>query len=412
MTKMLQHAGGLPGPHNGNAIDSNDDGQAYQGYQYGTATSEYEALEKQAAMVKKMPLPKAGLKAPKTWKTPSTFSMNEVASPWYSAMSKIQSSLFHASVGFFEKNDYRFIIVPQTTDSISSPMGLGSDSVPVHVKLHGDETYLADSMQFALERALRLDNETHGAYYVGTSFRGEDPDAMHLNQFCHIECELQGKLDDGIRIAEQYVVCIASYLLKHHEDLIMNIAGKTSHIVTLLENYSANKHAFPRITLDNALALPEIRDNEKAWAYVTPDDRRNGRILTRVGEHILMRLHGGIVWLTEMDHLSVPFYQAFVPNSGNSKAICADLLFGPGEVLGLGQRHVTIDEVSEALKMHKVEAGTSYGWYLEMRKAQEARLQTTGWGMGMERFLAWLLQHDDIRDVQIFSRLKGAMSCV
>lgn len=406
---MLQLVEGISVPFGSQPIDANGDKPVTK---YDSSIVDYGELEKVATQIENSPQAKASLKAPRDWQNPSTFSVNEVASAWYSCMCKLQSSLFHASISFFQAQGFRYIIVPQTTDSISSPMGLGSDSVPVHINLHGDETYLADSMQFALERALRFDNDTMGTYYVGTSFRGEDHDAMHLNQFCHIECELQGKLDDGIRIAEEYVVCIAAHLLKEHEDIIISIAGKTSHILTMLENYAATGSAFPRVSLDDALAIPEIRDNQQAWTYVSAHDHRNGRVLTRVGEHILMKHNGGFVWLTEMDHLSVPFYQAFLANSNKTKAISADLLFGPGEVLGLGQRHVTTEEAAEALLLHKVNEESSYEWYLEMRKSKEGTMQTTGWGLGMERFLAWVLQHDDIRDVQVFSRLKGGMSCV
>ena len=125
-------------------------------------------------------------------------------------------------------------------------------------------------------------------------------------------------------------------------------------------------------------------------------------------ERILIEKFGGAFWLTEMDHMSVPFYQAFVPNTNQSKALCADLLFGPGEVLGLGQRHADFESVREALKMHQAPE-EPYKWYVDMRDSKAGRfaLQTSGWESSMERFLAWILQHDDIRDMAIISRLKG-----
>ena len=49
------------------------------------------------------------------------------------------------------------------------------------------------------------------------------------------------------------------------------------------------------------------------WEYVVPTDHSKGRALTRTGEQILIKHFGGAVQLTEMDHLSVLFYQAFVP---------------------------------------------------------------------------------------------------
>jgi len=72
-------------------------------------------------------------------------------------------------------------------------MGLGSDSEPVHVSLLSQDTFLADSMQFAPEYFLCIQDGVPGVYYLNTSFRGEDPDSMHLNQFFHVECERRSK---------------------------------------------------------------------------------------------------------------------------------------------------------------------------------------------------------------------------
>lgn len=81
-------------------------------------------------------------------------------------------------------------------------MGLGSDSEPVPILFLGQKTHLADSMQFSLEYFLRSHDNVPGVYYVNTSFRGEAPNAVHLNQFYHIECERLGSLSKGIGIAE------------------------------------------------------------------------------------------------------------------------------------------------------------------------------------------------------------------
>jgi len=344
--------------------------------------------------------------APKLWRQPDTFATAALQSPWYSAMFALQSSLFHASIDFFRQPglDYRYLTVPLTTGSISSPMGLGSDSQPVAVRLHGEDTYLADSQQFLLEFALRLQDGLHGAYYVGTSCRGEDPDATHLNQFCHVECELLGGLDEGMRVANRYVAYLTRALLTSCRREIEAIAGSTAHMEDLLALYSREGEGFPVVTLEEALALPEIGGDASCWAYAVEGRPELGRTLTRRGEQALMRRHGGACWLTEMDHLSVPFYQAYVDGSSKKKGRCGDLLLGLGEVLGCGNRHETAGQALEALAHHGVDP-KEYEWYVDMRRLKA--LNTTGWGIGTERFLCWVLQHDDVRDVQLLPRLKG-----
>lgn len=282
-------------------------------------------------------------------------------------------------------------------------MGLGSDSQPVPITLLDQKTYLADSMQFALEYSLRIKDGLDGVYYIYTSFRGEDSDAMHLNQFTHMECEVAGDFDEGISIAERYLVSVISALLRDQSDTIKASVGTIEHLPGFLELYRRHDQKLPRIMLEEALSLPEM--DQTRWRYVVPDNKAHGRTITRTGEQNLIRHFGGAVWLTEMDHLSVPFYQAYVPSTSRGKARCADLLLGNGEVLGLGERHVSSEEVRFALKQQHEVLEEPYKWYLDMRDQKEMR--TTGWGMGIERFLAWVLRHDDIRDLVIMPRTKG-----
>lgn len=384
----------------------------YKGFlttQLGPLASDLNAIADDAKRLRELHFHRIRIEAPKSWKQPRTHYQTALQSSWYTSVFSLQNTLFHATMSFFQDRlEYKYASIPVTTDSISSPMGLGSDSLPVEVDLLGQETYLADSMQFTLEYVLRMEEGLKGAYYVGCSFRGEDYDSMHLNQFYHAECELLGTLDDGITVAEDYVLTITKSLLDNNLAAIRAIAGTISHVDDLFSLAKKHRGHFPRITLSDALTLPEIADNAHTWKYAVAHEPSKGRALTRAGERILIAKFGGAVWLTEMDHLSVPFYQAFVPHANNAQALCADLLMGPGEILGLGQRHTHACDVSEALIMHEVPED-KYEWYLSIRDEVKGGkcLQTTGWGMGMERYLAWLLKHDDIRDMVIIPRMKG-----
>jgi aspartyl/asparaginyl-tRNA synthetase len=103
-----------------------------------------------------------------------------------------------------------------------------------------------------------------------------------------------------------------------------------------------------------------------------------------------------------MDYLSVPFYQAYA-DQDRLKARYGDLLMGIGEMGGLGERHTTVAQVKEALLQHQVPLET-YQWYMDIRNFRE--VPSVGWGMGMERFMLWLLKHNDVRDIAIILRLK------
>ncbi|XP_065133953.2 uncharacterized protein [Paramisgurnus dabryanus] len=336
---------------------------------------------------------------PHSWENPLTHATSAIKSKWYRNLFKIQNTLFHSTVEYFHnKCKYSYALTPVTTDTVSSPMGLGSDSEPVFVSMLGQDVYLADSMQFVLEYFLRFQDGLPGAYYVSPSFRGEDPDATHVNQFYHVECELLGDMDAAISIAEGYVAHLTKAMLKEHSNLILNTAGTLSHVHKLLKSL---KEPLPQITLDQAI---EIMPSTDCLEWVQEGQPHFGRKLTRKGEKVLIEKYDGAVWLTEMDHLGVPFYQAYVEGSGRSKAKAADLLFGLGETVGLGERHSLPEMVREALQHHAVPED-SYKWYINMREV--IPLSTSGWGMGTERYLCWLLQHNDVRDMQIIPRLKA-----
>ena len=342
------------------------------------------------------------ISVPYSWKEPDEHPLKTLQSPWYTTMFRMQSTMYHDAIDFFQRvMKYEFLVVPVTTASISSPMGLGSDSEPLSIKMFGRDDYLADSQQFALEWGLRLDDGLRGVYYCGTSCCGEDADAAHLNQFCHFECELPGGLDDGIAVAERYIIHTTSSLLRKYRNEIAAVAGSTKHIKDVLKLWTSGGGKFPRVALDEALSLPELTPD--MWRYVVPGRQELGKSLTRKGELMLIEKYGGAVWLTEMHHQSVPFYQAYLDND-RTKAECADFLIGLGEIMGCGARHCTADDVLEALDRHEVD-GMRYSWYVDMRRLKP--MKTVGWGMGIERYLCWIMQYMDVRDIQVILRLKG-----
>jgi asparaginyl-tRNA synthetase len=101
--------------------------------------------------------------------------------------------------------------------------------------------------------------------------------------------------------------------------------------------------------------------------------------------------------------MAVPFYQKCDPHDPR-KALNADLLMGIGETIGSGERYFTGKDVLKALKIHKVDP-KPYEWYVYLK--DKYPLQTSGFGMGVERFFLWLFKHDDIRDCQLLPRFNG-----
>lgn len=379
------------------------DPQGYLTNQYGLRHADPAELSDLTASVRRTYDLKQKINVPYSWKNPSDHALVALQSPWYTTMFRMQSSMYHDAIELFQRiQKYEYLVVPVTTSSISSPMGLGSDSEPMDIQLWGKHDYLADSQQFALEWGLRLQDGLKGVYYCGTSCRGEDADAAHLNQFCHFECELHGELDDGIEVAERYIIHTTRSLLRKYSTEIIAVAGTTKHIEDVIQLWTSLGGKFPRVSLDEALSFPET--TSEMWRDVVPERPELGKALTRKGELMLIEKYGGAVWLTEMHHQSVPFYQAYL-NGDTTKASCADFLIGLGEIMGCGARHETADQVLDSLARHELDVG-QYSWYVDMRRLKP--MKTVGWGMGIERYLCWIMQHMDVRDIQVILRLKGS----
>lgn len=101
---------------------------------------------------------------PNIWKNKDNFYLNVLEEPWYGLLVKLENLITFETMKFYEKKGIITIHLPITTGTISSPMGRGSDSIPVKVKINGKDTYLADSMQFLLEYGCRLNSK--GVFYV------------------------------------------------------------------------------------------------------------------------------------------------------------------------------------------------------------------------------------------------------
>lgn len=335
------------------------------------------------------------LKEPNTYKNKKTHYLKVLDSDWYKLLIKLENLISVETMKFYEKKGLITIHLPVTTGSISSPMGRGSDSLPVKITLEGEKTYLADSMQFLLEYGCRLHKK--GVYYIMPSFRGEKADDRHLCQFYHSEAEITGDLNNVMKLVDEYIKYLSKKILKKLGKELSTMLGDISHIKKIA-NY---KGKFPRITFDEAeQKLKELYPN-KIKEYIEYKD--GWRNITKKAELKLIEIFGGIVWITNYDELAVPFYQQ--PDKiKNGTTKNADLLLGIGETVGCGERHYDYASLKESLKKHEV-SEEEYKWYINLKK--QYPMKTSGFGMGVERYLMWVLKAKDIRNMQICLRFNG-----
>lgn len=335
------------------------------------------------------------MREPNLWKSEKDFYLNVLVNPWYKLLVKLENLVSMETMKFYEEKGIITMHLPVTTGSISSPMGQGSDSLPVKVNLEGIDTYLADSMQFLLEYGCRLNEK--GVYYVMPSFRGEKADERHLCQFYHSEAEIPGNLEDVMNLVEEYVKYLSKKILENFKEELEKAIGDISHIEKIA-NYNGN---FPRITFNQAEQALKEKFGDNLNDYIEYND--GWRNITRKAEQELIKIYDGIVWITNYDILAVPFYQQF-DNDLDGTTKNADLLFGIGETVGCGERHQNDMDLLKSMKLHEVDK-EEYEWYIKLK--EKYPLQTAGFGMGIERYLMWVLKASDIRNMQICLRFNG-----
>jgi len=295
------------------------------------------------------------------------------------------------------------------TPSISSPVGPGSDSEAVSIKFGKLKTFLVDSSQFGFEPLLL--NGPNKVYCYLPSMRGENCDNRHLSQFYHCEMEMRGKLWELLPIIEGYIKVLAETLLLM--DNITNRISQNPKKTKLFLNNIIKAKRFPKITFDEAVSIL-VKNGKKELINFT----RHGNDISCDGENELMKILKikTPIWLTHFDRDRVPFYQKPDPKNPG-KTINADLLFPPiiknsfgGEIVGSGQRQDNIEEMYKSLRRQKNIPPEPYEWYIDLRRQPNYRA-TSGFGLGIERFIAWSLGKDNIRDVILYPRIKNTKTC-
>ncbi len=336
----------------------------------------------------------------------STHCKEVADAPYYQALTILRHFIKRAcDIYWGEIQNAYNVDLFMITQSVSSPMGPGSDSEAIHIKFGDDKAFLVDSSQFGFEPILM--NGISKVYCYLPSMRGENPDNRHLNQFYHCEAEIIGTLDDLKPQIEGFVRFLGDTLISM--PTILRLLSDNPDITFNKLNSLVETNKFIEIEFDEAVKLLNDSGNAKL-VNVT----EFGSDISSNGELKLMEILNTEtpIWINHFDRDRVAFYQK--PYTHN-KTINSDLLFPAivensfgGEVVGSGQRQDNVDEMYESLSRQGV-SSKPYEWYINLRKSPNYKT-TSGFGMGIERFIAWSLCRARIQDVILYPRLKNIIS--
>lgn len=340
---------------------------------------------------------------------PETYTVDISANPYIDALVILRHYIkLTSDIYFSEVVGARNVDLFMMTPSVSSPMGPGSDSEAVPIKFGDLQTFLVDSSQFGFEPLLMQGLDK--VYCYLPSMRGEDPDERHLNQFFHCEMEIRGTLVELKPLIEGYVRALADTLLALSP--IVSLMSKDSESTKEALTKLSSSEDFATRSFDQVFDTLSQLDEKENYVHVTD----HGRDIKSLGERYVSENTNAPlpVWIENYDRDRVAFYQKPLP-SDPSKVINADLIFPPiipggfgGEIVGCGQRQDTPEEMYESLKRQNV-SEKPYDWYIHLRTLPNYKT-TSGFGLGIERFIAWSLGYGNIRDVILYPRLKNVLT--
>jgi len=224
-------------------------------------------------------------------------------------------------------------------------------------------------------------------YCFGPTFRAEKSKTRrHLTEFWMVEPEMAYyNLDDNMNLAELFVEYIVQSCLKYCQTELKTLERDISK----LENV---KVPFPRITYDEAAKILEDQGSEFTY----------GSDFGGTDETIISDQYNKPVMVHRWPAKIKAFYMKR-DDKNDDLALGLDMLApeGYGEIIGGGQREDDLAILENRIKEHDLDM-KDFGWYLDLRKY--GSVPHSGFGLGIERTVAWITGIKHIRETIPFPR--------
>ncbi|MBN1280637.1 MAG: asparagine--tRNA ligase [Candidatus Thermoplasmatota archaeon] len=294
---------------------------------------------------------------------------------------KVRSTVVGAIHSFFRGQGFYEFDAP-----VLQPNQCEGGSTLFEVKYYDEKTYLSQSWQLYAEAGIFA---LEKIYNMGPTFRAEkSKTSRHLSEFWMAEMEAAWMdLSDVVSIAKDEVKYILAQVLKHNKK-DLEVLGQD---VTKLETIRMSE--FPTITYTEALQILKDKEGmEIDW----------GKDLRTVEEDKLMNHFLTPVVVTHYPREIMAFYKPSDKKDPKT-ALCFDMLApeGYGEIVGGSQRSTDIAAMTQRLTQmgERVE---NYDWYFDLRRY--GSVPHAGYGLGVERLVAWICKAENIKDAIPFPR--------
>lgn len=299
--------------------------------------------------------------------------------PKVMAILKFRHWLTGAVHGWFRENNFIEITAPTLT-----VLPLYDDGSALSLEIDNEKVFLTQCVGFYLESAVHAFERV---YNLGPSFRGEESRSKrHLMEYWHIKAELAfGDLDDIMNLVEDLIRFVSAKALIETEELTQAVGGGL--------NLDGLKPPFPRLPYAEAV---ELLQHEGV-------DFEFGKSLGSEEEEIISRNYDKPLWVVGIPRTIEPF--PYVIDSEDPRLTrTADLIAtrGYGELLGVAEKIHDPAMLDERMTEKGKIGNELYQWLRDLRNY--GCVPHIGFGLGLERFIRWLMQIEHVRDAMPFPR--------
>jgi len=302
-------------------------------------------------------------------------------SPRQQAILRIRDEVCRACRDFFHDRGFVLIDTPILTPTACE----GTTSLFETNYLDRGKAYLSQSGQLYLEAAAMALGRV---YCFGPTFRAEKSKTRrHLTEFWMVEAEAAFyTLEDIMQLAEALVRFVVLRVLTHQEPQLHLLERDTAPLAEVAG-------PFPRLSYDQA--LEELRRHGKDLAW--------GEDLGGDEETVVSQAFSRPVLVHRYPKEAKAFYMEPDPEDPRL-ALCVDMLApeGYGEIVGGSQRLDDLEALLARIREHNLPQ-EPLEWYLDLRRY--GSVPHSGFGMGIERLVAWICGLHHVRETIPFPRL-------
>ncbi|MCC6858558.1 MAG: asparagine--tRNA ligase [Bryobacterales bacterium] len=297
------------------------------------------------------------------------------------AIMRVRHEVIRAVRDYFDSHGFTLIDTP-----IFTPAACEGTTTLFEVDYFEDEkAYLTQSGQLYNEATAMAFGKV---YCFGPTFRAEKSKTRrHLTEFWMVEPEMAyADLEEVKRVAEEMIVYVVGRVLENRRPELQKLERDISKLECV-------RAPFPRMSYDEAVKILQEAGSEIQWG----GDFGGG------DETVLSQRFESPLMVDRYPAAVKAFYMQ--PDPGRPEvALGVDVLApeGYGEIIGGGQRVHDLDLLLDRIREHNLPP-EAFDWYIDLRRY--GTVPHGGFGMGIERCVAWICGLEHVRETIAFPRM-------